>query len=130
MQKILPTSQFFRFLIVGVINSIFGFGVFCAAILLGANNFGGVLAGNLAGLIFNLFTTGSWVFRSMSYAIAARFVICYLFLLGINTLILHVLSADLSRSMLTQAVLTLPLAALSYVLMSRWVFKVKQISNS
>jgi putative flippase GtrA len=112
-----------RFLLVGGVNSLFGFSVFCGLALLGASDLLAILAGNLAGLVFNFFSTSRLVFRTLALARVPRFVLCYFVMLGLNTILLGWLGPLLDDRILVQAILTAPMAALSYVMMSRWVFR-------
>lgn len=118
----LPESRPLRFLLVGVLNAAFGFAVFGAIALAGASNWLAILGGNLAGIAFNFLTNGALVFRQLAWRNLPRFVASYGVLLVINTLLLGWLEEPVGHKLVAQALLTPPLAALSYVLMSRWVF--------
>lgn len=119
----LPRSQVARFILVGALNALFGFAVFSAFAMLGAANWLAVLGGNLAGLAFNFLTSGGLVFRQLAWGNLPRFAICYTALMAINTLLLHLLEGPAGGKIHAQAVLTVPLAAISYFLLSRWVFR-------
>lgn len=119
----LPANRLVRFLLIGALNSIFGFCVFSAMVLLGTGNLPALLAGNLAGLVFNFFSTGGLVFRSLSLQAVPRFVLCYVTVLALNTALLGWLAPLAGNRILAQALLTLPMAVLSYLIMSRWVFR-------
>ena len=84
-----------------------------------------LLAGTLAGTVFNFFTTGGYVFRQISLARFPRFVICYLLVYGSNIMLIDFISIWVSSKILSQALITLPLAVLSYFLMARFVFSSK-----
>lgn len=112
-----------RFILVGALNALFGFAVFSGFALLGAPNWLGVLGGNVAGLAFNFVTSGGLVFRQLAWRNLPRFAVCYGVLMAINTFLLALLEAPAGGKIHAQAVLTLPLAAISYLLLSRWVFR-------
>ena len=118
----LPGSRPLRFLVVGVLNAGFGFCVFSALALAGAPNWLAILGGNVAGIAFNFLTNSALVFRQLAWRNLPRFAASYGVLLVANTLLLGWLEGPVGSKLLAQAVLTPPLAALSYVLMSRWVF--------
>jgi putative flippase GtrA len=123
MQEWFRQGQPLRFLIVGALNSLFGYAVFSGIVLLGGPAWGAVLGGNAAGLVFNFFTHGGLVFRQLSLTSLPRFTACYAALLCANILLLRWLEPLAGGKLLAQALLTAPLAVLAYVLMSRWVFR-------
>lgn len=71
--------------------------------------------------MFNLFTTGGYAFRQLSPRRYPRFVACHLLVYGVNLLLLEGVSLWISDKLRIQAVLLLPVALLSYVLMVRLV---------
>lgn len=123
MKQWLQWAQPLRFLVVGALNSLFGYAVFSAIVLVGGAAWLAVLGGNAAGLVFNFFTHGGLVFRQLALANLPRFAACYLALLGANIVLLHWLEPWVGGKLLAQAILTAPLAVLAYLLMSRWVFR-------
>lgn len=122
----LSRNRFMRFLLAGGVNTLFGFAVYSAFIVAGVAVWLSLLAGMLSGTVFNFFTTGGYVFRELSPARFPRFVICYLFVYGINLILIELISIWLSSKILSQAIVTFPLALLSYFLMSRFVFHPKR----
>lgn len=119
----LPRGQIARFMVVGVLNSLFGYAMFGAFVVLGSPDWLAVLGGNLAGLVFNFFTHGGLVFRQLAWANLPRFAACYTALLVINVAMLRWIEPWAGGKLLAQAILTAPLAVLAYLLMSRWVFR-------
>lgn len=121
--RLSPSSNtFVRFLIAGGINALFGFMVYAAAIGLAAAAWLALLIGNIAGIAFNFFTTGGYVFRQLSASRLPRFVLCYLLVYVANLALLQLLVAWTGSKLLSQLALTLPVAVLSYTLMARIVF--------
>lgn len=111
-----------RFLIAGGVNTLFGFAVYSICIVAGMAVWLALLAGMLSGTVFNFFTTGGYVFRELSLTRFPRFVICYLLVYGINLMLIELISTWLSSKILAQAIITFPLALLSYFLMAHFVF--------
>ena len=62
------TRRFARFLIVGTINTLFGYGVFAALITAGLESALALALATIAGVIFNYFTTGKLVFANSGAA--------------------------------------------------------------
>lgn len=117
--------RFMRYLVAGGINTLFGFSVYSICIVTGVAVWLALLAGMLSGTVFNFFTTGGYVFRELLLARFPRFVTCYLLVYGINFMLIELISIWLSSKILSQAILTFPLALLSYFLMGRFVFTSK-----
>lgn len=111
-----------RFLIAGSINTLFGFSVYSICIVFGVAVWLALLVGMLSGMVFNFLTTGGYVFRELSLARFPRFVICYLFVYGINIVLMEIVSNWVGGKILSQAIITFPLALLAYFFMARFVF--------
>jgi len=114
-----------RFIAAGALNSVFGFAVYSAAILWGVPVWAALLVANVAGLGFNFVTTGGYAFRSLQLSRFPRFAAAYLGLYLLNWGLIHELQAWVSGAIMAQALLTLPLAALSYLVLSKLVFDVR-----
>jgi len=112
-----------RFLLVGVLNSIFGLGVFSGVVWIGQGTVTALLAGNAAGLVFNFLTTGGLVFRTLALHRLSKFAACYASMLLINYGLLEVLTPLVNNKIVAQAILTFPMAALSYAIMTLWIYK-------
>jgi putative flippase GtrA len=119
-----------RFLLVGALNSAFGFFVFSATVWFGQGTVTALLAGNAAGLVFNFFSTGGLVFRTMALQRLPKFVACYASMLLINYGLLEVLTPLVNSKIAAQAMLTLPMAALAYAIMTLWVYRATTTSDS
>jgi putative flippase GtrA len=118
----LRRNRFMRFLVTGVVNTLFGFAVYSVAIISGITVWLSLLAGTVAGTVFNFFTTGGYVFRDISFNRFYRFIICYVLLYAFNLILIEGLSLWLTNKILTQFILTFPIAILSYLLMANFVF--------
>lgn len=118
----LQSGVFVRFMVAGVINTLFGFVVVAIALWSGLPVWAALLVGMLSGSVFNFFTTGGYAFRQLSRQKYPRFVLCYLLVYGTNLALIELLLHWTANPLLAQAVLTIPLALLSYVLMAHWVF--------
>ena len=121
----LRSNRYMRFLVAGGLNTLFGFAVYSAAILMGAPIWLALLVGMLAGTGFNFITTGGYVFRDLSLSRFPRFVICYLFIYLVNLGLIGLLSTWLGNPILSQAAITIPMAFLAYLIMARFVFPMR-----
>lgn len=111
-----------RFLIAGLVNTLFGFAVYSAAITMGTVVWLSLLLGLLSGVLFNFVTTGGYAFRDLSLKRFPRFVMSYMIVYAVNLGLLDLVSLWLPDKILAQAAVTLPVAALSYLLMTKFVF--------
>ena len=119
----LQKSRPLRFLLTGVVNTLFGFIVYSLLIVSGASVWIAVLTSMLTGIAFNFITTGGYVFKDLSHKRLPRFVILYLVIFVINIGMLDQLGVWIENKILLQAIITPPLAMISYVLMTRFVYK-------
>jgi putative flippase GtrA len=120
--ELLRKNRLLRFLVAGGVNTLFGYAVYGAGIVLGAPVWVALLIGMVAGTVFNFFTTGGYAFRQLALRRYPRFVACYLLVYAANLALIAALSTWVADQLLVQAVLLVPLALLSYVLMARLVF--------
>lgn len=118
----LRNPQFLRFLVIGGINTLFGFVLYSLGILAGLPVWLALLLGNIGGTIFSFFTTGRFVFRRFSWNLFPKFTLCYFVVYFVNLGSLAAVSGWLDDKILAQAVLALPMAALSYFILRTLVF--------
>lgn len=114
--------RFLRFIAAGALNTLFGFAIYGSAILLGAPVWAALLVANIAGVGFNFVTTGGYAFRSLLLSRFPRFASAYLGLYLLNWILIEWLRVWVPNAIAAQALLTVPLALLSYVVMARLVF--------
>lgn len=123
MIEALARHRFLRFVVAGAVNTGVGFAVYSAAIVLGSSVWAALLFANLSGVVFNFFTTGGYAFRCRLLARFPRFAAAYAGLYAVNWLCIDGLAGFQFGAIAAQAVITIPLAVLSYVIMSRFVFE-------
>lgn len=115
-------TRFLRYLVVGGINTAFGFGAYALLLALGLHYTLAVGLSTALGILFNFMTTGRLVFGNARAGAIPRFIGVYglLYLLNIAGIALLKL---LGASDLTGGFLMLPVAALiGYLLNARFVF--------
>jgi putative flippase GtrA len=115
-----------RFLVVGVLNTLFGLAVYTGLIMLGLPISVGIIGGNIAGIFFNFVTTGHLVFLDATLARFPRFVLAYLLLFCCNYALLRVLMMAGLGKIVGQIVVTPVMALLSFYLMSSFVFPARK----
>jgi putative flippase GtrA len=115
-------ARFLKFLLVGGINTLFGYGVYVVLLKAGLHYALASFFSTTAGVLFNFKTTGRLVFRSRDNTLLARFIGVYVLIYGVNVGCLKVCRLLDMDMFLAGAILVLPLALLSFVLNKKYVF--------
>lgn len=116
--------RFWRFLVVGGVNTAFGYGLFVCLY-----HFSHlplpvvVLLSNLGAVLFNFRSTGGLVFGNRDNRLFWRFVVNYAVLYGLNVGALDALLALKLGVYVASALLILPMAVLSFTLNKCFVFR-------
>ena len=107
---------------VGIVNTLFGYGVYAALVFVGMNMFVAQFVATVVGVVFNYFTYSRAVFRGSRGAIGqfiVAYIVQYLFslgaLAGLSRLIPNPYLAGLGALIVTSLVF--------YLLLKRWVFR-------
>jgi len=122
MLKSLLKTRFIRFLLVGGLNTLFGYGIF-ALLLWGLPKSAALLGSTILGILFNFKTTGILVFESHNNRLIYRFVLCYAIVYLVNLGLLQAAENLEFNLWLAQAIYILPMAVLAYSLQKSLVFK-------
>ena len=112
-----------RMFLAGGINTLFGLLVFSMGNLAGLQNWLSLLLSLIFGVIFNFFTTGGYVFRQLTPSRFPKFVIAYFLVYALNLLLISQLTKVTHSEIISQTMLCLPLALLSYYLLAQFVFR-------
>lgn len=115
-------ERFVRFLLVGAMNTLFGYAVFCAALAVTGRSVLSLAVSWIIGAMFNFRTTGRLVFGSTDLRLVTRFVSVYVAVFSINAASLRALESTGLASALAAAILTPFMAVLSYLAMRDFVF--------
>lgn len=118
-------KQFIIFLMVGVLNTIFGYSVFALFIFLGMHYGLAVFLATCVGVLFNFKTIGSIVFKSKNSNCIWRFISVYIICYGVNVGVIKVILLLFSAANIyvVGAVATFIVAILSFSLNKYWVFR-------
>lgn len=115
-------GKFLKFLAVGGLNTLVGYGLFAGFILMGAPSFTALAGSTMLGVLFNFKSIGKLVFRSGDPRRLPRFVAVYAVQFLVNLGGLHALQAAGLSPLVAQLIL-LPLLAIgSFLAMRRFVF--------
>ena len=124
LAKTLLQNRFFRYLLVGGLNTLFGFSAYAILVYFGMHYVWASLISTTLGVLFNFQTTGRLVFGSHQNALIFRFVLVYVLIYGIQIGFLRLFELASVGPIIAGAILILPMAAVAYVLNKVLVFKV------
>jgi len=118
-------SKSFRFVLIGILNAMFGYSVYALLIFIGLSFAVALIISTVSGVIFNYFTFGQLFFNISSNLVNfMKFIITYLFVYLLNVLFLHfMINIYGVNSYLSQFLFLIPAAVVSWMLMNYWVFK-------
>jgi len=118
-------GHFAKFLVVGGLNTVVGYGLFAAFIIAGLGAPLALALATVLGVLFNFKSFGLLVFRNGDGRLLPRFVAVYAGQYVVNLMCLRWLAAlDLSP-LLAQLLLLPPLSLASFLLMRRLVFRAR-----
>ena len=116
-------ARLIRFLLVGGLNALVGYGLFAFFIYLGLHYSLATLIATVLSVCFNFVSTGKLVFKQGGRSQAVRFALVYAFLYGVNFVLLTLL-LKLGISEYLGGFLLIPvMAAFAYVLHARFTFR-------
>lgn len=111
-----------RFLVVGLLNTLFGYGVFCLALAASNQAVFAAAVSTVLGVLFNFRTIGGLVFGSSDLRLIERFTGVYVLLFLLDACALEIAQRCGIASVVAQAGLVAPLAGLSFILNRAFVF--------
>lgn len=112
-----------RFLAVGCLNSIFGYGCFAILLYAGIHYALALLLATVAGVLFNFKSTGVLVFKSHNNRLIFRFLAVYGLVYGVNVTCIKLLQVLGVGPYYGGALLLLPMALLAFLLNRKYVFR-------
>ncbi len=123
-EKFNISYRFVKFLLVGVLNTLFGYGVFAFFNFLGLHYSLSTLLATILGILFNFKTTGCLVFKNNDNKLLFRFLFVYGLTYLLTVIILGLFEkVNLVNMYLNYAILLPFNALISYFLMKKFVFK-------
>jgi putative flippase GtrA len=122
--KSTPTdmARFIKFLFVGFINTVFGYGVFALLLFLGLHYALSSLFGTILGVIFNFFTTGRLVFQNTDNLLIFKFIGVYAIVYLINLFFLAIIDYFNFNLYIGGLIILLPMALFAFQLNQIFVF--------
>lgn len=114
--------RFIRFLLVGVLNTVFGYSCFALLLYFGIDHRLTLLISTVLGVLFNFKTSGHLVFKATGSRRIARFVLVYGVVYGINLGGLEILIWFSISVYLAGLILIPPCAVIAYFLQKNFVY--------
>lgn len=115
-------SRFFRFILVGGINTTFGYGCFALLLYAGLHYALALLLATVLGVLFNFKTTGLLVFGSRNNRLIVRFILAYAFVYLLHVGALQVLTGLGVSPYIGAAIMILPISVLAFIINKSFVF--------
>jgi len=120
----MKNNKFIKFVLVGILNTIFGYSLFAIFIFFGIHYSFAVLLSTIFGVLFNFKTIGKLVFDSHDNSLIFRFIMVYIIIYLLNIFGLWLLNTSGFENMYINGfILLAPLAIVSFVLNKKIVFK-------
>lgn len=120
------SERFILFLIVGLVNTGFGYGIFALLIFLNVHYALASLLSTFLGILFNFKTTGVIVFKNSNNMLIFRFFLAYGITYLFGLLFLFITNSFAISNYIAGAAWVLPGAIISYFLQKSIVFRVKE----
>ncbi|HIE88243.1 MAG TPA: GtrA family protein [Gammaproteobacteria bacterium] len=116
-----------KFLVVGAVNTVFGYSCYAGLLFIGLHYSLAALFGTLLGIAFNYLSTSRYVFNARSASInrGIRFILVYCLHYFINILCLWLLEQRGFNPYLSGLILIIPMAIVSYLLLNHLVYNEK-----
>lgn len=115
---------FIKFVLVGIINTAFGYLAYAFFVMLHFGDFTAPLLSTLCGVLFNFKTIGKLVFENTSNALIFRFFSVYLLIYCFTVCLLKLFAfTGLQNRYISGALILLPMALISFFLNKYFVFK-------
>lgn len=123
LNKLGLNSKFTKFLLVGGLNSLFGYSVFALFIFLKFHFTLATLIATILGVFFNFKTTGKLVFNNNNNLLIFKFIGVYIITYLLNIAFLAIFRFFKIDMFIAGALLIFPMAVISFLLNRKFVFK-------
>jgi len=114
-----------QYIIVGGVNTVFGYGFFVFFLFVNFHYSLAVLFATILGVLFNFQTYDKLVFRRYPKGRLLHFSLVYAVVYSINVLLLSLVDSVIDDLYISGAIVILPIALLGYVLNKRFIWKKK-----
>lgn len=115
-------KQLVLFFVVGGINTLFGYSLYVLLLYIHFHYALASLLSTIAGVLFNFKTTGVLVFKNHKNRLLFKFMAVYCVTYSVNVGFLGVFTYHNANMYIAGAILVIPIALLSYILLKRFVY--------
>ena len=115
--------KFYKYLIVGGVNTVFGYSVFAILIFFGFHYSLAVLIATILGVLFNFQSYGRLVFKNHSWYFLGKYITVYTFIYFVNLILLVIFDLLVSNLYISGLMVIPFIAYLGYFLNKRYVWK-------
>ncbi len=122
--------RFGVYILVGILNTIFGYSAFALFIFLQLHYALAVFLATLLGIMFNFKTIGTLVFKNNNNKLFAKFIGVYVVTYFLNVLSLSLFNKFNFNLYLAGLILIIPMAFVSFILNNAFVFKKEGAANA
>lgn len=119
------TPEFVRFVLVAILNTLFGYGVYSLLLFVGLHYSVAILCSTVLGVLFNFKTYGVLVFKNSSNKLIFRFVLVYCVVYLCNTGGIALLKSLGISEYIAGALMLVPVGLLGFVLNKIFVYSKK-----
>jgi putative flippase GtrA len=116
-------NRLIRYVLVGVINTIFGYGVYALLIWVGLHYTFATLVSTILGILFNFKTYGTLVFKNKSNRLLLRYLAVYGFLYLCNNLWIFLFEKAGVYPYISGACWIIPNTLIGFILNNNFVYK-------
>lgn len=116
-------KQIISFILIGIINTVFGYSAYALFIYLGLNYILAVLMATIFGVLFNFKTIGKFVFGSSHNGLISRFIFVYTIVFTINIIIIKILKNFGLNDYISGLLAIAPASVASFILNKYFVFE-------
>ena len=114
---------FVKFILVGILNTAFGYGAFALLMYTGLHYSAAVVLSTIAGILFNFKTTGVLVFKNKDNSLIFKFIAVYTLVCITGIIILRLAEISHINLYFAGLVSTGICAVTAFLLNKNWVFK-------
>lgn len=125
LHHFIKDKRFYRFIFVGIINTIFGYAVYALLIYLHFHYVWAALLSTIVGTLFNFKTTGKIVFNNSRNHLLLKFIMVYALVYILNITIIRIVTSFYSNQYLGGALALLVAVPVAFILNKEFVFKGK-----
>ena len=127
MVERIQKSRFPIFILIGILNTIFGYLLFSLFIFFGVHYTLAVLFSTCLGVLFNFNTTGKFVFKNKNNWLIFRFIAVYVLIYFVNIGLIKISSYFIANLYIDGALAIIFVAMLSFYLNRSFVFKARNL---